>query len=77
MGTILAPTIGVVHKSFLWASGCNRPEECLHDQFLRHPLMSGVADQFAIEQVFNARQVKPAFVSGNLRYIGDPDTVRR
>ncbi len=76
-GTLWAPTIAVVHKSFLWASGGKRPEACLHDRFLRHPLIHGVADPFAIEQVFDARLLKPAFVRGNVRYIGDPDTVRR
>lgn len=39
-------------------------------------MIKGVADQFAIEQVLYPRQVKPAFISGHVRYIGDPDTVR-
>ena len=52
------------------------PEKRLHHQVLRHPFIKGVADQFTVEQVLDARQVKPAFVSGHVRYVGDPDPVR-
>lgn len=77
LGATLAAAARMMDKPSFRTSGCNRPEECLHGQVLRHPLIKGIADQFAIEQVLDTRQVKPAFVSGHVRYIGHPDTVRR
>src|SRR5574343_1187494 len=76
MGAILAAAVRMMNKYSCWTSGSNRSEKRLHHQVLRHPFIKGVADQFAIEQVLDSCQVKPAFISGHVRYVGDPHTVR-
>ncbi len=70
MGTILTAAIRVADQSLAWSFSYHCSEQRLHYQVLRHAHIQGIADPFAVEQVFDTSKIQPAFVGsdvGNIR----------
>ena len=67
MSTVLAATVRMMYQTGRRSLRCNRAEQRLHHQMLRHALAHGVADQLAAEQIFQVGEVQPAFVGRDIR----------
>jgi len=76
LGAVLAPTVRVMNQALGWSFRRYRPEQGSYYQVLGHSGSHLVADDFAGAQVLDCRQIKPAFIGGNVGDVGNPGGVR-
>ena len=77
LGAILTPPIRVVNQTRCGSLDGYGPQEGLADQVLRHTLCHGITHDFSGKKVLMAGKIQPAFPSGDVSDITQPDLVRR
>lgn len=75
-GSILTAPVRVVNQPLWWSLRCYSPEQCSAYQVLRHSGRHVVPNDLARAQNLDCRQIKPAFIGGNVRNVGNPGGVR-